>query len=407
MKLLATQFLLCVGSLLLSIPAFSNNQLTMTSENDHCDLVVIATPNGAYCGEISGDIRVQISGGTAPYHLEWDNDDMSVWDERSVGDGTHIIENLAPGKYTVRVRDAKGCRSKQIVHIDVNASDLTYTIEPSDPCGSVGNVIIRISGSRAPFWVIIDGPSKGAVIAESNSFRLDNLLPGDYKITVDKNGCGHTQYISLLYNPNPLAIDVTEIHANSGQAAVQTEITGGHPDYTIHWAGAASGNTQSTGSKTISHLNPGKYYFQVRDDIGCMTRASIEVGNGSSKISIANESALTATETLTIDNSNNQSITKLSGLTNQVIGSKDFEVSQNFPNPFSANTMININLPKAMPVSIKVYDLYGKVILEEKQSFVKGKNEYSLNRDQLSSGVYFYTIKAGMHSATKRMQVIR
>lgn len=407
MKLFTLKLLFFTGSLLLSMPIFSKNQLTQANDNENCSMLVTATPDGAYCGEETGDIRVQISGGTAPYDLEWDNGDMSIWGKRKVGDGTHIINNMPSGKYEIRVRDKKGCRNKQYVHIDVNASDLTYTIEPSDPCGSVGNMIIRIQNSSPPYWVIIDGPTSGAVIAETNAFRIDNLSPGDYKVTVDKNGCGHTQYTSLLYNPNTLALSVKEITANSGQAAVQTEITGGHPNYVIHWAGAASGYTHSTGSKSITHLNPGKYYFQVRDDIGCMVRESIEIGGGNARVGVTSETLLATTESLKKAESNNSGETNIRDFTSLTAIVKDFEVSQNYPNPFNTNTTININLPEAMPVAIRVYDLYGKVIIDDKQTLVQGKNEYIINSDKFSSGVYFYSIQAGTHRTTKRMQVIR
>lgn len=85
-----------------------------------------------------------------------------------------------------------------------------------------------------------------------------------------------------------------------------------------------------------------------------------------------------------------------------------FKLEQNYPNPFNPVTNIKFSLPKNEFVKIEVFDLNGKVIsvpLNRQMS----AGEYNLDFDasHLSSGVYFYRIKAGNFSQSKKMLLIK
>jgi len=81
-------------------------------------------------------------------------------------------------------------------------------------------------------------------------------------------------------------------------------------------------------------------------------------------------------------------------------------VSQNRPNPFNGNTQIDINLDKAANVSVEVINITGQTVysmsLGRKAS---GTHTVNLNSDNLSSGIYFYTVTAGTSQVTKKMIV--
>lgn len=82
----------------------------------------------------------------------------------------------------------------------------------------------------------------------------------------------------------------------------------------------------------------------------------------------------------------------------------DFELYQNFPNPFNPGTVISYQLSVNSNVTIKIYDILGNevatLVNEEKQA---GVHQVSFNAKNLSSGVYFYRINAGNYSQTKKM----
>lgn len=83
----------------------------------------------------------------------------------------------------------------------------------------------------------------------------------------------------------------------------------------------------------------------------------------------------------------------------------EYAVYQNYPNPFNPTTLIKYQIPDNNTlVELKVFNILGKevkTIVNELQD--SGMHEVEFNASSLSSGVYFYTIKAGSYSATKKM----
>ena len=80
-----------------------------------------------------------------------------------------------------------------------------------------------------------------------------------------------------------------------------------------------------------------------------------------------------------------------------------FALEQNDPNPFKDVTTVSYNLPTDEQVTISVYDITGKQIIGETMTALKGSNTYTINLGSESAGIYYYTVKAGSHSATKKM----
>ena len=85
----------------------------------------------------------------------------------------------------------------------------------------------------------------------------------------------------------------------------------------------------------------------------------------------------------------------------------------NFPNPFNPSTKIKFKIPGQARndntmVSLKVYDILGKEIAvlvnEEKPS---GEYEVELSGMNLPTGIYFYTLRAGNFSETKKMILLK
>jgi hypothetical protein len=85
-----------------------------------------------------------------------------------------------------------------------------------------------------------------------------------------------------------------------------------------------------------------------------------------------------------------------------------FQLSQNYPNPFNPRTNIQYAVNSMQLVSLKVYDILGRevatLVNEEKPA---GEYEVEFNAVNLPSGIYFYQIRAGNFSETKKMVLIR
>ncbi len=91
---------------------------------------------------------------------------------------------------------------------------------------------------------------------------------------------------------------------------------------------------------------------------------------------------------------------------------------QNFPNPFNPETWIPYTLADNTDVNVRIYDVEGKLVRNLDIGYQRSgryisreKAVYWDGRDQLgesvSSGVYFYTLKADGFSDTRRMVILK
>ncbi|MFH0895155.1 MAG: T9SS type A sorting domain-containing protein [Bacteroidota bacterium] len=84
----------------------------------------------------------------------------------------------------------------------------------------------------------------------------------------------------------------------------------------------------------------------------------------------------------------------------------DSWVTQNYPNPFSNTTTISVNLSKATTLSIDVTNIMGqKIMTINKGNVASGSHNVVIDGSKLTSGVYFYTVRAGENSVTRKMIV--
>ena len=87
---------------------------------------------------------------------------------------------------------------------------------------------------------------------------------------------------------------------------------------------------------------------------------------------------------------------------------KDFKLDQNFPNPFNPSTKISWQSPIDSWQTLKIYDALGNEIttlIDEYKSV--GRYEIEFDASSLSSGVYYYELKAGDFLAVKRMLLMK
>ena len=86
---------------------------------------------------------------------------------------------------------------------------------------------------------------------------------------------------------------------------------------------------------------------------------------------------------------------------------------QNYPNPFNPITTLRYNVPEKILVRISIFDISGNLI-KMLVNDVKNAGFYSAewgaindNGQPLSTGVYFYKIKAGNFVDTKKMILLK
>ena len=88
--------------------------------------------------------------------------------------------------------------------------------------------------------------------------------------------------------------------------------------------------------------------------------------------------------------------------------SKVFVVSQNQPNPFSDNTNVVVYLRAGSDLTCTVADATGKIVSTQSMGYRgAGNHDITINGSELTSGVYFYTLKTKDSEVTKKMQVLK
>ncbi len=85
-----------------------------------------------------------------------------------------------------------------------------------------------------------------------------------------------------------------------------------------------------------------------------------------------------------------------------------FHVYPNYPNPFNPVTTVHFDLPSAEQVLIEIYNIRGrKISVLADRRFEAGSYKLQFDAGSLSSGVYFYKIKAGEYVHVDRMTLLK
>ena len=90
-----------------------------------------------------------------------------------------------------------------------------------------------------------------------------------------------------------------------------------------------------------------------------------------------------------------------------------FVLEQNYPNPFNPSTTIKYNLPsnekrETTNVKLIVYDVLGKEIITLVNKQQKpGNYKVEFDATELTSGIYFYRMRAGEFAQTKKMLLMK
>lgn len=122
-----------------------------------------------------------------------------------------------------------------------------------------------------------------------------------------------------------------------------------------------------------------------------------------------------------VDEQGNLIIPRVKGRTfaaEEVVIPETSRLLPNYPNPFNPETWIPFELAQGSQVTIQIYNSLGELVRElelgyrhagmylnkERAAYWDGRNR---SGEQVASGLYFYTLKAGSFSATRKMIVVR
>ncbi len=224
---------------------------------------IATTQTPVTCNTNNGSITVTGSGSSAPY----------TYNINGGAYGTSgVFNNLAPGTYTVSVRDGTGCvNSATIVLATPSMPSITGFSLPAT-CG-INNGSITVTagtGGTAPYEYSING----TIFLPGNTFT--DLAPGSYTVYIkDANNCYTTipLTVSTVTIPKVTAFTIAA-SCNNNDGSIFATGTSGSAPYQFSLNG-----TVYQSSTIFNGLAAGFYTVYMKDNRGCVTTTGVSIGN--------------------------------------------------------------------------------------------------------------------------------
>jgi len=157
--------------------------------------------------------------------------------------------------------------------------------------------------------------------------------------------------------------------------SINITVMGGVEPYIFGWSNGAT-------TEDIEELLPGDYTVTVTDNCGSIDEFTINLPNSGEDIcgGINNDSEV---DKFKIDKTH-------------------FALNVS-PNPFREETQIKINLSQSEWMNIEMRDISGRTVKSLSQEGFKGTNSFFIQRNDLTSGVYFISVRTATTQQTVRV----
>ncbi len=179
-------YAILVAFLILSSCVYRELPTGVDCSTSDLSISLVSKKNATSCKSIDGEIVVSAKGGVGAYDF-------------SLGDGVYqtnpVFERLAPGSYSVTVKDINGC--KQSVRVDLDADNSTLTAVssavPDSQCFSDnGSITVNVSGGTAPYQIKIDNGTFGS------ASTFNSLANGNHTVIIkDASDCERTMIVAV------------------------------------------------------------------------------------------------------------------------------------------------------------------------------------------------------------------
>ncbi|MBE2208982.1 MAG: SprB repeat-containing protein, partial [Saprospiraceae bacterium] len=215
-------------------------------------------------GQNNGSATVSVTGGTGSYSYRWNDPAQQT---------SATAANLAPGNYSVSIRDANNCATTVSVNIPATPAIIVAVLAQSDPvCAGDSNGSLSVSATGGT------GTLNYAWSNGQSGPNLSNLTAGNYTLSVtDGNGCIQEQAFDLMPAPE-VTIQLTEavppICANVNTGRIGVTASGGAAPFSYLWSNGAAG-------AMIAQLAGGQsYQVTATNAAGCSQTFTVNLAGG-------------------------------------------------------------------------------------------------------------------------------
>ncbi|MFC2084550.1 T9SS type A sorting domain-containing protein [Bacteroidota bacterium] len=99
---------------------------------------------------------------------------------------------------------------------------------------------------------------------------------------------------------------------------------------------------------------------------------------------------------------------QVSGVNDNILELYEYNLGQNFPNPFNPTTAISFTLKKEGYTTLKIFNSIGQEVSEIVNTMLKaGPHNVYIDGSKLASGVYYYQLSSGEFLTTKKMILLK
>lgn len=229
--------------------------------------------------------------------------------------------------------------------------------------------------------------------AMDNDFRFKNILTSDF---IQKMNTVTGQDLTWFFNEWIYSAN-HPVYANT---------------YSITSVGTNLWTVKFTAKQTQSNPSFFKMPLEIKIGFSNNTDTTIRVMNTANGDIFAWNFTKQPT-TVTFDPNNNillktATLKLVTGVEESKSAPHSYQMDQNYPNPFNPSTRISYELGAPEDVVIRVYDVMGhelKTLVKEHQS--AGRHEIQFSGEDMPSGAYYYQIRAGQFSQTKKMMLLK
>jgi len=237
------------------------------------------------CFNADGALRINISGGTAPYYYSASTGSVDISYAQNF-----VIEDIPAGNYGFVITDAGLCQIFASSNLQTPNSIGLVTVNATNSTCSSSNGIISVNVGQGlpPFTYTLvypDSSNENATISSPN-YIFDNLSAGTYTVLVsDQSSCVFSESITL-FTSNLFTINTSITGATCGidNAAVYVEqSTGGTSPFTYSIDNVDVLPNSNLTAYTYTNVSQGSHLISVTDDTGCKQSKTVYV-NGTDDV---------------------------------------------------------------------------------------------------------------------------